>query len=291
MSEFDYNVAFSRNIGLVTPLEQEKIKNTRVAIAGLGGIGGVNLITLLRMGFTKFTIADFDHYEVGNFNRQFGANMDTLGRHKGEVMREMGLKINPEADIKLISKALSEDMLDDFMDGCSVYVDGLDVFEIQIRRKAFQKAREKGMWAITTGPVGFSCAWLAFDPKGLSFEDYFGFSTAKTDMEYFAAFIAGLTPGRTQFKYMDNSSFSFKNRRGASNMLSCQLCSGIAGAEVLKAVLGRGEVKAAPHYHQFDAYLLKYKTGRYWFLGNGPLARLKRHFIVQWLIKMDKKNA
>jgi hypothetical protein len=291
MSQFDYKEAFSRNIGLVNHAEQEKIRNTRVAIAGMGGIGGVNLITLLRMGFTKFTIADFDHYEVANFNRQFGSNMETLNRHKGEVMKEMGLKINPEADIKLIPKALTAEILDDFLEDCDVYVDGLDVFEIQIRRQVFAKVREKGIWAVTTGPVGFSCAWLAFDPNGLSFEDYFGFSTARTDMEYFAAFIAGLTPKSTQFSYIDNSAFSFKRRRGASNMLACQLCAGIAGAEVLKAVLGRGMIKAVPHYHQFDAYLLKYKTGRYWFGGNGPMARLKRWFIVNWLIKMDKKNA
>lgn len=291
MSEFNYKEAFSRNIGLVTPLEQEKIKNARIAIAGMGGVGGVHMITLLRMGFTKFTIADFDHYEVANFNRQFGANMDTLHRHKGEVMREMGLKINPEADIKLIPKALTAETLDEFLEGCDMYVDGLDVFEIQIRRQAFAKARAKGMWGVTAGPVGFSTAWLTFDPKGLSFEDYFGFSTAKTEMEFFAAFIAGLTPASTQFKYLDNSSFSFKNRRGASNMLSCQLCAGIVGCEVLKCILGRGTVKAAPHYHQFDAYVLKYKTGRSWLGGNGPVARLKRWFIVNWLIKMDKKNA
>jgi hypothetical protein len=291
MSEFNYKEAFSRNIGLVTPAEQEKIRNVRIAVAGMGGVGGVHMITLLRMGFTKFTIADFDHYEVANFNRQFGANMDTLHKHKGEVMREMGLKINPEADIKLIPRALTADIVDEFLEGCDVYVDGLDVFEIQIRRQIFARARAKGMWGVTAGPVGFSTAFLSFDPKGLSFEDYFGFSTAKTEMEFFAAFIAGLTPAATQFKYLDNSSFSFKNRRGASNMLSCQLCAGVVGAEVLKAVLGRGTVKAAPYYHQFDAYLLKYKSGRYWFGGNGPIARLKRWFIVNWLIKMDKKNA
>jgi molybdopterin/thiamine biosynthesis adenylyltransferase len=289
--EFDYNTAFSRNIGLITPQEQEKIKNARIAIAGLGGVGGVNLITLMRMGFTKFNIADFDHYEVGNFNRQFGANMDTLKQHKGEVMKTMALKINPEADIKLIPKALTEEILDEFLEGCDFYVDGLDVFEIQIRRKVFAKVRQRGMWSMTAGPIGFSTAWLVFDPKGLSFEDYFGFSTAKTEMEHFAAFIAGLTPARTQASYFVSSSFSFKNRRGSSNMLSCQLCSGVVGAEALKAILGRGTVRPVPAYHQFDAYMMKYKTGRNWLGGNLPLGRLKRWLIVKWIQKMDAQNA
>ena len=71
-------------------------------------------------------------------------------------------------------------------------------------------------------------------------------------------------------------------------MLACQLCSGVVGAEVLKIILGRGTVRSAPAYHQFDAYLLKYKSGRVWFGGNGPWPRLKRWIVKQRLKKMDE---
>lgn len=60
MRKFDYDAAFSRNIGWVTEQEQERLKNCRVAIGGLGGVGGVHLLTLARLGIGKFSVADFD---------------------------------------------------------------------------------------------------------------------------------------------------------------------------------------------------------------------------------------
>ena len=47
---FDYAQAFSRNIGWVTRDEQQRLRGKRVAIAGLGGVGGVHLLTLARLG-------------------------------------------------------------------------------------------------------------------------------------------------------------------------------------------------------------------------------------------------
>ena len=38
--QFDYERAFSRNIGWTTSAEQAQLRGKRVAIAGLGGVGG-----------------------------------------------------------------------------------------------------------------------------------------------------------------------------------------------------------------------------------------------------------
>ena len=45
-SAFDYNEAFSRNLGWFTEVEQQKLRDSTVAIAGLGGVGGIHLLTL-----------------------------------------------------------------------------------------------------------------------------------------------------------------------------------------------------------------------------------------------------
>ena len=74
---FDYHEAFSRNIGLVTLEEQERLRRSHVAIAGMGGMGGVHLITLARAGIGSFAIADPDCFELANMNRQYGARVDT----------------------------------------------------------------------------------------------------------------------------------------------------------------------------------------------------------------------
>ena len=79
---FDYQSAFSRNIGWVTEAEQARLQNTQVAIGGLGGVGGVHLLTLARLGVGKFSIADFDVFDIVNFNRQVGALVSTIGQSK-----------------------------------------------------------------------------------------------------------------------------------------------------------------------------------------------------------------
>src|SRR5687768_16236474 len=86
---FEYATAFSRNLGWVTEFEQAALGRKRVAIAGMGGVGGLHLLTLVRLGIGRFRIADFDHFELANFNRQAGAGMSTLGQPKVEVMAGM----------------------------------------------------------------------------------------------------------------------------------------------------------------------------------------------------------
>lgn len=98
-SGFDYDEAFSRNIGWVTTEEQQILRRRRVAIAGMGGVGGGHLLALARLGIGAFTIADFDVFDIVNFNRQAGAMMSTRGREKADVLAEMARDINPEIEL------------------------------------------------------------------------------------------------------------------------------------------------------------------------------------------------
>src|SRR5512134_4146138 len=86
MEPFNYDEAFSRNIGWVTEAEQAALRSKRVAIAGLGGVGGVHLLTLARLGIGAFTLAEFDSFDLANFNRQAGAMVSTAGRPKLDVL-------------------------------------------------------------------------------------------------------------------------------------------------------------------------------------------------------------
>src|ERR1700710_1789821 len=100
MTTFSYEEAFDRNIGWLTEWEEAALRGKRVAIAGMGGVGGVHLLTLARLGIGAFNLADFDTFDLANFNRQVGASMDTVGRPKLEVMAQMALSINPELRIR-----------------------------------------------------------------------------------------------------------------------------------------------------------------------------------------------
>src|SRR3954470_494893 len=98
-NSFHYEQAFSRNIGWVTPAEQALLRGKTIAIAGMGGVGGVHLLTLARLGVANFHIADLDSFELANFNRQVGAMVSTLGQPKVEVLAGMARDINPEIRI------------------------------------------------------------------------------------------------------------------------------------------------------------------------------------------------
>jgi hypothetical protein len=59
---------------------------------------------------------------------------------------------------------------------------------------------------------------------------------------------------------VDASRVNLAARRGPSTVMACQLCAGVAATEVLKIVLGRGPVLAAPRGLHFDAYTNRMKT-------------------------------
>jgi tRNA A37 threonylcarbamoyladenosine dehydratase len=112
---FSYEEAFARNLGWVTEEEQAKLRRSRVCIAGLGGVGGIYLLTLARLGIGSFTIADFDTFSYANFNRQVGATTSTLNKRKLDVMVQMARDINPELDIRTFPEGVTEANLDAFL--------------------------------------------------------------------------------------------------------------------------------------------------------------------------------
>ncbi|MDP2784963.1 MAG: ThiF family adenylyltransferase, partial [Sulfurimicrobium sp.] len=132
MTEFDYDSAFSRNLGIVSTDEQARLRQSTVAIAGMGGVGGDYLISLVRAGVGGFHIAEFDEFELANFNRQYGANTRTLGRGKIQVMLEYALEINPDLRVKIFDKGLDVGNIDAFLSGVDLAVDAVDIFAVDM---------------------------------------------------------------------------------------------------------------------------------------------------------------
>ena len=287
---FDYQQAFSRNIGWVTEAEQQRLRGKRVAIAGLGGVGGIHLLTLARLGIEKFTIADYDTFDIANFNRQAGATMRSLGRPKSEVLAEMVRDINPEIDLRVFPAGVQSDTVDDFLADADVYVDGLDFFAFPARRLTFAACERRGIPVVTAAPLGMGTALLIFAPGGMPFEDYFGFSGC-AEMDMAVRFLVGLSPAMLQRGYVaDMSRVNLAERRGPSSIAACQLCAGVAAVETLKLLLGRGGVKLAPWASQFDAYRLRYtRTWRPWGHRN-PLQQLMRTLVRRQLLQPLEKS-
>jgi molybdopterin/thiamine biosynthesis adenylyltransferase len=282
--------AFSRNIRLLTLAEQEKLRLSKIAIPGMGGVGGVHLTTLLRTGVGQFHISDLDEFELANMNRQYGSKIKNLDQPKVDSMVEEAAEINPFANITTFPKGISEDNIDDFLDGVDIVVDGMDAFNIYIRRLIFNKAHEKGIPVITAGPIGFSAATLIFMPgRGLSFDEYFDIRDEMDEEEQLLRFFIGLMPKATHLKYVEIDENLLKSRRGPSLGLACQQCAATAATEVIRIILGKKGIKAAPHYFQYDLLTRNFVKG-YMPLGNkNPLQKLKLKISLKRLANMKPK--
>ena len=157
----------------MTPAEQAILRDKRVAIAGLGGVGGSHLLTLARLGIGKFHVADFDTFDVVNFNRQAGALVSTLGLPKSDVLAAMAKDINPELEVTVFSSGIDRDNVAEFLAGADLYVDGLDFFAFDARELVFAECARRGIPATTVAPLGMGAALLNFMPGRMTFEQYF----------------------------------------------------------------------------------------------------------------------
>lgn len=277
--QFAYSRAYARNMGWLTTDDQTLLRRTRVAIAGLGGVGGAHLLTLCRLGISNFNISDFDSFDIHNMNRQAGAFMSSMGKPKLDTLAQMAKDINPEVDLRLFPSGVQADNVDEFLRDVDVYVDGLDFFALPARRMVFAKCREKGIPVLTAAPLGVGVALLYFSPTGMSAENYFKWEGHDVQEQY-ARFIAGLSPAMMQRHYLvAPEAVNFQEKRGPSTVMACDLCAGVVGASVMKLLLGRGSVRAAPWGMHFDAYHQKLKFTWRPFGNSNPLQQLLLMFI------------
>lgn len=274
-ASFNYPSAFSRNLGLVSPEEQEILRNSRIAIAGMGAVGSAHLITLARMGVGYFRIADFDVYEIHNINRQAGAMSSTLGKSKVDVMAEIVKDINPDATVERYAEGLVMQNIQRFLEGADVAIDGLDFTAIDVREQFYTAAYDLGIPVVAVGPVGCSAAALVFMPGKMTWHEYFAMDLAESEFERYVLFIVGTAPAGLHMGYIDRKYVDLAAKRGPSLALAIQLCTGIAAAETLKLLLKRGVVRCAPYYQQFDAYKGRYAVGKLRWGNRGPLQRIK----------------
>lgn len=88
---------FERSAFIIGEEGVEKLKNSHVAVFGVGGVGGYVVEALVRSGVGEITIVDNDTVCVSNINRQIIATYETVGQYKVDVMEKRIKSINPNA--------------------------------------------------------------------------------------------------------------------------------------------------------------------------------------------------
>lgn len=287
MSEFGRfspNLAFSRNLGWLTPDEQELLSKVRVGILGAGGVGGQYAEILARLGVCEFVIWDPDEFSIENTNRQNQCQTSNYGRNKADVLAELIRNINPAATVRSYPTAITKDKLDDFCQSIDFYFDGLDFFETEIRIALFQSLRRHRRPAITVAPIGTGASALLFTDRSMSFDDYFGLHLVQDHVSRSIYFLTGLTPTLMQRRYLvDQSRTDLEKKQVPSLGIGVYTAASLAATTFLKVVLKRGPVKTAPWSLHFDPYLGVFKS-RYTFWGHrNPVQRLKRWIAMQVL--------
>lgn len=108
---------------------QRRLLDSRALIVGLGGLGSPAAMYLAASGVGHLTLADFDHVELSNLQRQIIHGTSDLGRHKVHSARDRLLELNPEIAVMSLPRALDDEDLSEQVDRADVVLDASDNFE------------------------------------------------------------------------------------------------------------------------------------------------------------------
>jgi len=122
---------FSRTEALIGIQAQEKLKKSKIAVFGLGGVGGHATEALARAGIGHIVLVDYDTYDITNINRQIGALHSTIGKYKVDVIKERILDINPSIIVETYKSTEDETKI---IDSTFTYViDAIDTMKNKIK--------------------------------------------------------------------------------------------------------------------------------------------------------------
>jgi len=117
---------YLRNLKMLSLEEQKKLKDTKVLVAGCGGLGGYVVEMLARLGIGFITVVDDEVFEETNLNRQLFSDVNTIGKKKALVAKERILAVNPEVSVNPVLTKIEENNAKEILAGHEMVVDALD---------------------------------------------------------------------------------------------------------------------------------------------------------------------
>ena len=105
---------YSRTALLLGSDGMAKLRKSRVAVFGLGGVGGYVVEALARSGIGALDLIDHDTVSLTNLNRQILATRQTVGRDKATVAMERVLSIDPDIQVTAVRMFYGPDTADQF---------------------------------------------------------------------------------------------------------------------------------------------------------------------------------
>lgn len=124
---------FSRTRLLIGEDGIKKLKDSTIAVFGIGGVGSYTVEALARAGVGNLVLVDKDDISITNVNRQIHSTSKTIGKSKVEVMKDRVLDINPEINVKVFNEFYMPDNAEKMIDKSYSYiVDAVDTITAKI---------------------------------------------------------------------------------------------------------------------------------------------------------------
>lgn len=140
------NPIFERSRLAFSDAALKKLINSKILIAGVGGVGGFVAEALARAGMINLTLLDHDTVSPSNLNRQIIALESTLGRPKVNVMRERILDINPLAKPVILQEFVTPETIPQLLDNqYDFVVDAIDSLNCKVALVAEAYNRQVGV--------------------------------------------------------------------------------------------------------------------------------------------------
>lgn len=158
---------FIRTKMLLGDETMEKLRNSHIAVFGIGGVGGYVVEALARSGVGKFDLIDNDTVALSNLNRQIIATHKTIGEYKVDVMKERILDINPSAQVNVFKCFFLPENSKEFDFSQYTYiVDAIDT--VTAKLELIVRANEAGVPIISSMGTGNK-----LDPTKLEITDIY----------------------------------------------------------------------------------------------------------------------
>lgn len=108
---------------------QERLLESRVLVVGAGGLGSPVCLYLASAGVGHIEVADDDHIELSNLQRQIMHTNDRVGMLKVESARQAMVQINPDVIVTTHATRLDQPLLDEKIAQVDLVLDCCDNFE------------------------------------------------------------------------------------------------------------------------------------------------------------------
>jgi molybdopterin/thiamine biosynthesis adenylyltransferase len=266
-----YKSIFASNIGFFSGPEQEKLRRSVIAIAGMGGVGGLLAERLIRLGIGQLKILDPETFQQSNLNRQFGSSMLNLGQNRAEAVFKQTKDINPQARIQYSKASIkTENDAGLFVTGCDLVIDEMDFGLLKESILLQRAARRVGIYYMFAVDIGFGALVVIFDPNGLTLEEYdkLPLDVNLEDAQELRVPLERICPVMPSYAASASDEANkilcevlAGDRPAPTNSIGVGLASVLAAIEAINILLKKRDIVSAPQYTYIDLIARQFLVG------------------------------